>query len=71
VARPGLGPRNQQLVQHSSDLVVDVLAAVVGMKAKNLDRILRQHRRQQRLQPLLTDLGHGLEDKPMLPENFP
>ena len=39
----GFGLLDQQLVQQSGDLVVDELAAVIGMKTENAERKLFQH----------------------------
>ena len=41
--RPAARELDAQLVQHTGHRVVDVLAAVVGVEAEDLERELRQH----------------------------
>src|SRR5438874_355276 len=63
VPRPALGLLDQQLAQQLRDRGVDELAAVIGMKAANVERKLFQNGLQHRLQPGFADAwytGHHL-----------
>ncbi len=63
VMRPRLGLFDQQLVQQTRHVVVDELAAVVGMKAADHEGELFEQRFQHRQQPEFGDLrgrGHDL-----------
>ena len=57
VPRPRFSLLYQQLVQQLRYGVVDELASVVGMKARDAERELAQHRFQHRNQPCFADLG--------------
>ena len=43
VSRPRFGEFDVQFIEQRSDLMIDIFRPVVGMKAKDLERKLRQH----------------------------
>ena len=59
VARARFGLLDAQLLQHQGDLAVDVLRAVVGVKALDLKRKLFDHQGQYGQQECLADALHA------------